>query len=88
MILTSDDFPCQRKFTQMSDTIKQFQADTALIRETLVQEIAKSQECVTRLEKTLEERNKAANEAASDFEQQLERFDLEFRDGQEVIYEL
>ena len=24
MILTSDDFPCQQKFTQMSDTIKQF----------------------------------------------------------------
>ena len=53
MVLISDDFPCQQKFIQMGDTIKQFETDNALLKETLAQEIAKSQECVTRLEKTL-----------------------------------
>jgi len=67
MILTADDFPCHRKFTQMSDTIKQFEADTALIKDTLTQEIAQSQESVTRLEHALEERNKVAAEAESGF---------------------
>ena len=52
LILTSGDFPCQRKF---SEIISEFSASTAKIKQTLNSEIAKSQNRVAKLERNLEE---------------------------------
>jgi len=68
MILTSDDFPCQRKFTQMSEDIKKFTIDATLIQKTLTREVTESQERLAKLETTLEERNRVAHEASSELE--------------------